>query len=174
MKIKINEIWKNIAGYTNYYQISDLGNVKSLSRKDSIRHNLKEKVLKFGLGRSGYYSVNLCKNSNVKQFQVHRLVAQTFILNPDNKPEVNHKNGVKINNRVENLEWVTSKENSKHADIILNINRRGENYGNVVLKEVNVIQIRNSNLKQKELAKIFKVSRQHISAIKLKKVWKHI
>jgi len=100
----MNEIWKYIDGYDNRYQISNTGKVKNL---------LGERVL--SISNCGYVRVGLCKNSKIKQESIHRLVAKYFIPNIDNKQFVNHKDGNKLNNSVENLEWVTLSENMKHS-----------------------------------------------------------
>lgn len=97
----MKEIWKNVIG--DYY-VSNLGNIK---------RNGKE--LKKALDRKGYYYVNVSINGKVKATRVHRLVAQAFIPNPLNKREINHIDGNKINNVVNNLEWATHQENMKHA-----------------------------------------------------------
>ena len=100
------EIWKDVIGYEGYYQVSNLGRVKRVNGK-------KEHILNGGLGT--YIGVSLCIDGKVKQYGVHRLVAQAFIPNPENKPQVNHINGDKYDNRVENLEWTSASENSLHA-----------------------------------------------------------
>ena len=105
------EIWKDIEGYQGIYQVSSLGKVKSLN----FNHAKKEKILKPFSNKDGYLRVNLCKEGKSKQYLVHRLVAKVFIPNPENKPEVNHKDEDKTNNKVENLEWMTCKENSNHG-----------------------------------------------------------
>lgn len=105
------EIWKNIPGYEGEYLSSDLGNIKSLKR----RYLSGEKILSGSCHTKGYRCVVLSKNGEQKQYKVHRLVALSFIENFKNKREVNHINGIKSDNRVENLEWVTSSENQKHA-----------------------------------------------------------
>lgn len=168
------ETWKDILNYESLYQISNLGNVKSLNRVTRHDHNLKERILKCRLDSKGYFYVSLCKNATIKNFRVHRLVAIMFITNPKNKPEINHKDGVKINNEVSNLEWVTSSENMQHKSIILGKHTNGIKNGAAKLTEAEIIQIRNSNLLQRELAEIFDVSRPQISRIKNKKSWKHL
>lgn len=106
----MQEIWKDIKGYEGIYQVSNLGKVKSLNYKRG-KH---EKEIKQVLNSRGYLEVGLF-NGKVKTHRVHRLVAQTFIPNPENKDEVNHIDGNKKNNTVNNLEWNTSKENIHHA-----------------------------------------------------------
>lgn len=103
----MNEIWSDIKEYPNY-MVSNLGSVKSLSNNKTR----KEKILKQCKNNKGYLLVGLCKNANEKKYQVHRLVAQTFIPNPDNKSCIDHINGDKSDNRVCNLKWVTHEENS--------------------------------------------------------------
>ena len=109
------EIWVDIKGYEGFYQVSNLGRVRSLDREiiypDGHIHKCKGKVLKNYIGNTGYLFVTLTINSKTKRVRVHRLVAETFIPNPDNKPEIDHINTIKTDNRVENLRWVTSKEN---------------------------------------------------------------
>ena len=127
------EIWKDIKDYEEMYQISDLGRVKSLARiiKHQNRHYRKDKILKTSIDNHGYLQVTLCKNGKVKRFHVHRLVAQAFIPNPENKPQVNHIDGNKLNNNINNLEWNTAGENTYHAyknDLIKHYNRKINQY----------------------------------------------
>lgn len=110
--------WRDIRGYEGYYQISNFGQVRGLTRlvvkSDGIVYNKKGGLLKPTLSCAGYYVVELRKSCRGKKFLVHRLVAFAFIPNPENKPEVNHKNFIKTDNRVENLEWLSGPENAQH------------------------------------------------------------
>lgn len=116
---KAVEIWKDIKGYDGLYQISNLGRVKSLERYRKGNGGsltiVKETILKQSKNNKGYYRVELCKQGIRKPFSVHRLVADAFIENSHDKPEVNHIDEDKSNNNADNLEWCTSKENINHG-----------------------------------------------------------
>ncbi|MDU6360109.1 MAG: NUMOD4 motif-containing HNH endonuclease [Clostridiales bacterium] len=105
------EIWKDIEGYEGLYQISSFGRVKSIERIDDNNHLVREKILKQQNNKFGYCTVGLYKNKQQKKFMVHRLVAQAFIPNVDNKSDVDHINTIRDDNRVDNLRWCTRKEN---------------------------------------------------------------
>ena len=116
------EEWRDIEGY-NGYQISTFGRIKSFKRYHEGR------ILVPAIDKYGYLRIILCKNNRTKQNLIHRLVAEAFIPNPKNKPQVNHINGIKTDNRVENLEWCTGSENMRHAYATnLKTNARGENH----------------------------------------------
>ena len=106
------EIWKDIEGYEGLYQVSNLGRVKSLDRIDCRGQHLKGKLIKPLPTKQEYVRVGLCKNGIRKHFMIHRLVAQAFI---PQHITVNHKDGNKSNNTVDNLEWLSQKENNIHA-----------------------------------------------------------
>lgn len=115
----MNEEWKNILGYENFYQVSNLGNVRSIERTFVNSRGEKRALvagpIKAHGNHKGYSKVKLCGLSKRKNFFIHRLVAVAFLENPLNKEQINHVDGVKTNNKVENLEWATASENNKHA-----------------------------------------------------------
>lgn len=106
-----NEIWKDIPEYEGFYQASNMGRIKSLERIDALGHRLKEKILKPGINQYGYYQVVLCKQSVQKHYMVHRLVFETFNCQITEGLQVNHINEIKTDNRLENLNLMTCKEN---------------------------------------------------------------
>ncbi len=114
----MQEKWKDIKGFEGLYQVSNLGRVKSLERYKENHGKLQkveEKIKTINIKNSGYQFVQLYKNNKYKNLMVHRLVAQAFIPNVNNKPQINHIDGNKLNNNVTNLEWITKSENEKHA-----------------------------------------------------------
>lgn len=183
--MKEKEIWKDILDYKGYYQISNLERVKALARK--VKHSSggysfrKERILVVKMYDGSYKQVALYKDGKFKKFLLSRLVAQTFIPNPDNKPEVNHKKGNKANCKQSNLEWSTRSENMLHAyrtglKIPSGGISKGEKNGNSTLLKRDVLYIRRNpeGLIQTQLAKKFNVSQYAIWAVIHKKVWKHV
>lgn len=124
------EIWKPIKNYEGLYEVSNFGRVKSLS-KWLGNYYRNEKILKQEKEWCGYLRVALSKDSKVKHFKVHRLVAETFIPNTDNLPQVNHKDENKLNNHVENLEWMSAKDNTNYGT---GIERRSKSKSKPVLQ----------------------------------------
>lgn len=116
-----NEVWKNIEGYDGKYQVSSLGRVRSYANFGAFEGEGKcTPIIKsHSIGKAGYHRVGLDIDGVTRLVSVHRLVAEAFIPNPNNKPQVNHIDGDKANNKKENLEWATAKENARHRVCIL-------------------------------------------------------
>jgi hypothetical protein len=172
----MKEIFRDIERYEGLYQISNFGQVKSLKRIDLNNHLLEEKILKNSLTLKGYFQTALYKDSKVARFATHRLVAQAFIPNLENKPQINHKNGVKICNEVWNLEWVTAKENTCHAEKMNLRNSKGENNFTSKLKNEEIIKIRNECKKYTVpiLSKKYNIDEITIWRIIKGEAWNHI
>ena len=174
--------YKIIKGDTISYAIYSDGRVKTCSRIGSRGYITKEKWMIPSKNSSGYLRVSLTlKIKNPKQYFVHRLVAENFVENPFDKNIVNHKDGNKLNNNYNNLEWCTSSENNLHAfknklkrPTIL----KGESHGGRILSWDNILFIR-SNYKKRDkeygqcgLAKMFNTSQSHIYDIVNNNIWK--
>ena len=182
------EIWKDVVGYEGYYKVSSLGIVKGVERKFTQfngltkRYNTKtlsEKVMKPFEDKDGYLKIQLTKDGVHNKFFVHRLVAIAFLPNPENKPEVNHKEGNKKDNRVEMLEWNTTSENQRHAIANkLYETARGEKSGQAKLKESEVREIhklwKSGEVSQQYLSDMFGVAGSAISRIVNGVRWNHI
>lgn len=182
MVVENMEIWKDIKGYKGYYQISNKGRVKSLSRKKHLRNNIyyytDEIILKPGV-TNGYQIVVLQKNKIKNTFLVHHLVLKHYVkLKKQNRKNnvCNHINGLKHDNRDKNLEWCSQKENAKHSCMILKKNIGSDHYKSILNE--NILRKIKNKLKQKikvcVIAKQFNVSPNVISHIKNNRTWKHI
>lgn len=178
------EIWKDVKGFEGSYQINNFGIVRSLSRirivsprgyKQSMLK--KGQILKPSLDRYGYPQINLSSpQSKPTTYKIHRLVAEAFIPNAENKPCINHINGIKTDNKVNNLEWVTHSENNKHAYNIGLSDAKGVKSGRAKLtnEKVYAIKYKMIGFTNKKLGEIFCIDNSHIGAIKNGKAWPHI
>lgn len=159
------EIWKDVVGYEGYYKVSNLGDVRSIERNGT---KIGGQILS-PFNSRGYIRVILSNNNIYKKISVHRLVALAFIPNPENKPCVNHINGIKSDNRIENLEWCTIRENNVHAfNMGLKTALKGENHIHSKLTSIQVNEIRNEFMQnrkrgiKKALSLKYNVSLQNI------------
>jgi hypothetical protein len=175
------EEWRDIKGYEGHYQVSNIGRIKSIARivesRKGVFLNKKERILIPFKNQDGYLKYKLSKNGVEKSFASHRLVAAEFIDNPFYKPQVNHINGIKDDNWVGNLEWVTSSENVVHSlKNNLKIPQKGSEHGMSKLTEIQVLEIRRIGRTKtlKEIAKIYNVDSTLISLILLNKIWNHV
>lgn len=171
------EIWKPT--HNPNYLVSNIGRIKSLSRKSfNDRSTIKEKILKLA-NIQGYHVTTLFENGIRRMWKVHRLVATAFIPNPDNKSQINHKNAIRDDNRVENLEWVTHQENADHAleNGLLNP-PLGENHENSKLTDQMVIEARkdysNGNISIDKIAEKYGVSSPTMRKAIRGETWKYI
>lgn len=183
----MSETWKPAVGFVGLYEVSDLGRVRNVARSCAGRpkkdgelssRTLMVRVLKFCRSRcGGYYRAVLYIDGRQVRRLVHRMVAQAFIPNPNDLPQINHKDGNKLNNRVENLEWVTPQENSQHSyGAGLSVSRKGDLHGMCKLSPDDIAEIRSLRgiVTQRELAKRFGVAQSHISRIMIGRRWKHV
>lgn len=130
------EIWKEVKNYECCYEVSNLGNVRSITRNvertnpsgGKSYYTYKSRMLKSCVTNKGYLRLGLYLNDVKTNHQIHRLVAIAFIDNPENKEQVNHKNGIKTDNRVDNLEWVNNYENFRHS-VNLGLQDNAHKYG---------------------------------------------
>lgn len=180
---KVKEIWKDIS-YAESYQVSNFGNVRTVGRKinSSVQkcgYRLsKPRVLSINDQGNGYKILCTQIHGKKKNYYIHRLVAEFFVPNHDNLPEVNHFDSDRSNNHYTNLEWVTRSENMMHASKHGFLKNGAENH-NAKLTESQVIEIltkarENPNINRKELAKIYGVSDTAICKIISGKRWKRI
>lgn len=154
----------SIPGYPNYL-VSSCGQVWS---------NRSNKYLSPTPNTRGYLTVNLSKNGKTKVFSVHRLVLTTYSNPPSLSHQVNHINGDKLDNSLDNLEWCTAKENTQHAIRVGLRCTKGESHGRSKLQEKDIHTIRESSKSNTELSKDYSVAHQTISDIRRRRIWKHV
>lgn len=176
------EIWKDVVGYEGLYEVSSWGRVRSLDKNvwnGKVFFKKKGEFKAFYLHK-GYPVTCLYKNNVKKNVNIYRLVAIAFIPNPQNKPEVNHIDGVKTNSHVSNLEWATSSENSYHAyhtGLATAPVLKGSKHGMTNLTEDDVIEIRrlySENVKRKEIMEMYGIAASPFHRIVSRKSWRHI
>lgn len=178
----MKEVWKPIPCYEGLYEGSNLGRVKSLPRyvtntKYGSSRLVRERLLTPCFDTRGYVQYTLSKKQVVRSKRAHRIVAELFIPNPNNLPEVNHRDGNKLNNRVDNLEWCTRKENNDHRINILGNLPRGEEIHNSKLKSDDIPTIRGlhkAGMSCNKIAKIYSISASSIQLIVKHESWGHI
>lgn len=163
---KIHEIeWRPLVGYEDKFLISNRGFIFNTHTK---------KIIATRKDPQGYIQADLTYNREQKTNRIHRLVALTFIPNPDSKPAVNHKDGDKNNNCLENLEWVTNKENTTHAYQKGLLKNTGENNTQAKLTNQQVLEIRElkGKLSQSKIGHLYGISQTTVGLIHRNKTWR--
>lgn len=163
------EIWKDIKGFEGSYEISNFGNVRSLDRyryckSKTVPNFIKGQILKQRLDKDGYPVVNLKSKGKSHIKKIHRLVAEAFIENTENKETINHKNGIKTDNRIENLEWATVTENNRHRSINW-LSKPALTKEQITYIQKNVVLGQKNGNSIKNLAKIFNVARTTVADV---------
>lgn len=175
-----NEIWRELTCYNlgGKYAVSNLGRVKTLKCRNRWGWYFpkKERILFQLENTDGYMQISLYTIDNaLKSFKVHRLVAAAFIPNPENKPQINHLNSIRSDNRVDNLEWCTASENQKHSHLFgFARDNNGENSISAKLTEQDAIEIYKSYEPNKVLSKKFNVHPDSIENIRQGKTWSSV
>lgn len=177
-----NEIWLPIKDFEGLYEISNLGRVKALKKKRSNGKEYEETIHKLTLSKWGYYKITLWKDNKRFYYLVHRLVACVFISNPENKPQVNHIDGIKSNNHIDNLEWCTQSENGFHAyktglsKPILGANHHAVKINENIARNVKkLLETRiNNKPSLRQIAKDLGISRSCVREIHENKSWKYV
>jgi len=168
------EVWRPVVGYQGYYEVSDLGRVR---RVHGCKDGLQKRVLSARLNRHGRLQVTLTVNAVPRTWQVHTLVATAFVGPRPPGREVNHKDGVKVNNAASNLEWVTRSENIAHGKR-LGLFASGERHAHAKLKEDDVRQIRllgsEPHFDLRKIAEKFRITSSMVGKILRREYWRNI
>jgi len=176
----MDKIWKRIPGYS-LYEVSNYGEIKTFNWKNSGT----QRVMRPAMDNSGYLRTMLKRDSDGKihTVKVHRMVALAFLENPENKSQVNHINGIRNDNRLINLEWVTHSENAKHSFIIGLSSNKGENNPCASLTDEQAKEIlanyefgkkARSGITKKQIAQKYNTTESVIKRLVQRKTWKHL
>lgn len=177
----MEETWKPVNNFEGCYEVSNLGRVRSVERiitySDGRAYKYEQRILNQTLNKKrGYFYVKLSKNMKTKNVQVHRVVAETFLQNKNNKNVVNHIDGNKQNNKVSNLEWISSKENSEHA-VKKGLTKSGHLSHRARFSKEEVLEMRRkytSGVRQTDIAKEYGTDDSTMFAILKLKTYKNI
>lgn len=178
----MEEVWKDIQGYEGQYRVSNLGRVLSLKWSGKHGKHPDGMIRKQRTDAFGYKYVNLSNHCHHKRMSVHRLVAMAFIPNPDNLPQVNHKDEIRDHNTADNLEWCSVEYNQQygHRRERASISSKGENNSRAKLTEKDVIEIRKTYIPgdkdfcKRRLAEKYGVTYVTITKIVTGQIWKHL
>lgn len=172
------EIWKDIPGFKGRYQASNLGRIKSIDWKSSRGFLRKGKIMKQCHEGNGYLQLHIVTNNGSKMLSAHRLIAKAFLPTTEGKEFVNHKNGIKDDNRIENLEWCSKSENCKHSFEIGLQDNKGEKHPCSKLSEIDVLTIRKQystgKYSHQQIADVYDISKTQVGDIIRKRSWTHI
>lgn len=179
----MEEEWRNVIGGEGSYIVSSLGKIISLERKTTCFYKngrtttlpVHKKDMIYYIDPDGYERCHLKLDGIKKTLAVHRIVAIAFIPNPENKPLINHIDGNKSNNNIENLEWVTASENTRHAERIGLVTHTPQKSNKTNREDVvEIIRLYNSGVSRRDIQKLFKVTLTQIINITVGKSWSHI
>jgi hypothetical protein len=171
----IAEEWRSVVGFEGVYSVSNVGQIRRESGSNCCP---KDRILKQGPSGRGYLCVRLWKNGKSNPRLSHRIVAAAFLGPCDSQQQVNHKNGIKSDNRIDNLEYVTMQQNMTHAVNVLGAVRRGESHPIAKMTDAMVTELRNEyaavNKSVKKLAAKYLVSKKCVQLIVQRKTWRHV